>query len=115
MNRGPCASGGARRCRERGAGRPIPMSALAGRRRMCSGRLLRRLIPYRGDRVIARSRRELAAPAVLRRWWALPSVTPGWSGGAGVERPQGVEGALGDLAGDGEGGGVGAGVAVVAA
>jgi cytochrome c peroxidase len=45
------------------------------------------------------SSRELAAPAVLQRWRVLPSVTPGWSGGVGVERAQGVEGALGDLAG----------------
>jgi hypothetical protein len=71
-----------------------------------------------GDR---HARRELAAPEVLRLV-GVPLVTRERSGGGPrlgcclrLERVQDVEGALADLARDGEGGRVCAGVAVVAA
>jgi hypothetical protein len=72
---------------------------------------MRRFIPYRGDLAIARSRQELAAPAIFR--FDGPRVGS-LQFSSGLERAQDVECALADLASAGECGGVRTGVAAFA-
>src|SRR4051794_15869255 len=82
---------------------------------------MRRLIPYRDDRVIGTRGGSSPRPGASG-WWAFRSSRRERLGGGPrldcclcLERVEDVEGALGDLAGDGQRGGVRAGVTALAA